>query len=164
MGLPALPGLCAVSGRASRQKGDRLERLIVGIFDAAGLDAKRIPLSGSVEGFEGDIRLTIGDRVLTGECKSRAKAFPKFYRWLEGNDFLAIKQDRMEPLVIIEARKLATLLAIMPRQATEKAVGEASTNPPPNPSSIEQQPTSIPFETDKPPEVVFHGGKPSVRW
>jgi hypothetical protein len=39
-----------------------------------------------------------------------------FYRWLEGHDFLAIKADRYDPLIIMNARKLASLLAQIPRQ------------------------------------------------
>jgi hypothetical protein len=47
-----------------------------------------------------------------------------FYRWLEGNDFLAIKADRYDPLIIVNARKLASLLAQIPRQAIETSMEE----------------------------------------
>ena len=75
----------------------------------------RIPFSGSVSGFEGDVRLTVNGTELTGECKSRGASFNRLYTWLAPYDFLAIKRDRDEPLIIIEARKLVSILAQKPR-------------------------------------------------
>jgi hypothetical protein len=68
------------------------------------------------------VRITIASAELIGECKSRSGSFTSLYRWLSGNDFLAIKADRQEPLIVIEARKLASLLAQIPRQAIEKSL------------------------------------------
>jgi hypothetical protein len=61
----------------------------------AGLNAKRKPL--------------------IGECKSRAAAFSNLYKWLEGYDFLVIKKDRHDSLIVMSARLLARLLAQIPR-------------------------------------------------
>jgi len=68
-------------------------------------------LSGSVSGFKGDVRLTVNGATFTGECKSRGASLNRLYAWLAGKDFLAIKKDREEPLIVMEARKLASILA-----------------------------------------------------
>ena len=47
-----------------------------------------------------------------------------FYRRLEGNDFLATKADRYDPRIIMNARKLASLLAQIPRKAIETSKDE----------------------------------------
>ena len=52
-----------------------------------------------------------------------------FYRWLEGNDFLAVKADRQDPPIIINARKLASLLTQIPRQAIETSKDERKQPP-----------------------------------
>jgi hypothetical protein len=48
-----------------------------------------------------------------------------FYRWLEGNDFLVIKKDRHDPLIVMSAKLLARFLALKPlARLIEKAVGQ----------------------------------------
>ena len=88
-----------MSGRRSRSKGARRERELVQLLVAAGIDAKRVPLSGAVEGFKGDILL--GE--LRAEVKARAsgEGFKTLERWLAGNDLLFLKRDRAEPLVVM---------------------------------------------------------------
>lgn len=51
----------------SKQKGSRFERQVVNEAKSMGHKAKRIPLSGAVEGFKGDVQ--IGTMVC--ECKKR---------------------------------------------------------------------------------------------
>lgn len=97
-------------GKAPRQKGDRLERLAADILRSYGSDAKRVPLSGSMNGFKGDIELWINGLQLTGECKSRANGLSKVYQWLSGNDFLVVKQDRCDPLIVMDLRRFARLI------------------------------------------------------
>jgi Holliday junction resolvase len=48
-----------MSGKSPRQKGDRLERELVKLLEAAGIPAKRVPLSGSARGYPGDITATL---------------------------------------------------------------------------------------------------------
>jgi Holliday junction resolvase len=99
-------------GRASRQKGNRLERGIVRLLQGHGLGAERIPLSGSAGGsFSGDVTAPLIGRDLTIECKSRANGFLKLYAWLEGRDVLIVKADRRDALVILPLR-LAAEIAI----------------------------------------------------
>ncbi len=89
-----------MNGRAHRQKGDRLERAVVKQLQAAGLDAKRVPLSGSAKGYPGDVCVKLAGRELTLECKSR-KDFTTLYSWLTGRDALILKGDRNDPLVVL---------------------------------------------------------------
>lgn len=99
-----------VSGRAPRQKGDRLERAVVKQLQAAGLDAKRVPLSGSAVGYPGDVCVKVGGRELTLECKNR-KDFATLYGWLKDRDALILKADRKDPLVVLRLADVLGLLA-----------------------------------------------------
>ena len=92
-------------GRASRDKGNRLERAVVRLLQDRGLGAERIPLSGSAGGsFSGDVTTPLIGRDLTIECKSRANGFLKLYVWLKGRDALIIKADRRDALVVLPLR------------------------------------------------------------
>ena len=99
-----------VSGKAPRQKGDRLERAVVKLLQDAGLDAKRVPLSGSAAGYPGDICVKIAGRELTLECKSR-KDFATLYGWLTDRDALILKADRKDPLVVLKLESVLEQLS-----------------------------------------------------
>jgi Holliday junction resolvase len=99
-------------GRASRDKGNRLERAVVRLLQDHGLGAERIPMSGSAGGsFSGDVTTPLIGRDLTIECKSRANGFLKLYGWLEGRDALIVKANRRDALVVLPLR-LAAEIAI----------------------------------------------------
>jgi Holliday junction resolvase len=98
-----------VSGRAPRQKGDRAERDLVKRLQAAGIDAKRVPLSGSANGYPGDVHAVLGGREMTLEVKSR-KDFKTLYNWLEQRDGLVLKADRKEPLMVLRLSDVLELL------------------------------------------------------
>ena len=87
-------------GKAPKQKGNRLEREAVKLLIAAGIQAKRVPLSGSVKGFESDVIITVSGRDFRFECKSR-KEFKTLYGWLQGNAGLILKGDYKEPLLVL---------------------------------------------------------------
>ena len=97
-------------GRSSREKGMRAERQIVELFRQAGLEAYRIPLSGSVAGFKSDVELRIGAKRLHLESKVRGGRFSMIYRWLFGADALVIKADRKPPLAVLPLETLTSLL------------------------------------------------------
>ena len=62
---------------------------------------KRVHLSGAGEE-KGDLRLVTGwDQTLKGECKSRAKLADWIVNALGEHDFLVLKQDRGETLVMV---------------------------------------------------------------
>jgi Holliday junction resolvase len=67
-------------GRASRQKGNRGERIVVRLLQEFGFAAERVPLSGAARGrFGGDVSvplLGINRRV---EVKCRADGFREIY-------------------------------------------------------------------------------------
>lgn len=94
----------------SRKKGDRLERELVKIFQHHGMDAKRTPMSGAIQGWEGDVIVTIGDRKERAECKSR-KSMKQIYKWLGDNYLLCLKQDFDVPLLLMRADDFAQLIA-----------------------------------------------------
>ncbi len=97
-------------GKASRQKGDRFERECVALFQAHGIAAERVPLSGAAGGsFTGDISLPIlgVDRKL--EAKIRRNGFSQIRRWLAGNYALVYRADRSEPLITLRLDDFAQL-------------------------------------------------------
>ncbi len=102
-----------MSGKSPRQKGDRLERAVVLLLREHGLDAKRVPLSGSAKGYPGDVVVTVAGRDHVLECKSR-RDFATLYKWLQHRDALILKGDRREHLVVL---RLADLLNALEREA-----------------------------------------------
>ncbi len=98
-----------MSGRAPRQKGDRLEREVVKLLQAAGVPARRVPLSGSMAGYPGDVVVTVAGRDHVLECKSR-RDFATLYKWLEHRDALVLKGDRREHLVVLRLGDLLNAL------------------------------------------------------
>ena len=112
MAVPQRRKRAVVSGRRSRDKGARNERLVVELHRAIGLDALRVPLSGASEGFKGDVIVTIRDRKLQAEVKSRANGsgFTTLERWLGDNDALFLRRDRADAVVVLPWRTWAWLV------------------------------------------------------
>lgn len=101
-----------MSGRLSRDKGNGYERELVNRAKEYGLPAQRVPLSGATTYAKGDIEITpqFADRPWVGECKRRA-ALPVWIKAaLGGNDFLAMRADRDETLVVL---RLDTFLELL---------------------------------------------------
>ena len=92
----------------SKQKGDRDERGFIARLAERDVSAHRVPLSGAVEGYEGDV--IIEDKYVV-ECKVRARGFQQIYGWLEKHvDFLPIRQDRAERLVVMRESMFIKML------------------------------------------------------
>ena len=92
----------------SKQKGDRDERGFIARLAERDVSAHRVPLSGAVEGSEGDV--IIEDKYVV-ECKVRARGFQQIYGWLEKHvDFLTIRQDRAERLVVMRESMFIKML------------------------------------------------------
>jgi hypothetical protein len=107
-------------GRAPRRKGVRAERALVRLLQAYGLAAARVPLSGAMAGYPGDLLLPLLGVQRVVEVKVRRDGFKPLYDWLKNRDLLVIKADRLPPLVVIPLR-LAAEVALA---ATEgKTVG-----------------------------------------
>jgi Holliday junction resolvase len=108
-------------GIASRQKGNREERHLVALLQAAGFSAERVPLSGSAGGrFAGDLSVPLLGIDRTVEVKVRGGGFRELYRWLEERDLLVVRADRSEPLVILPLR-LAIEIAAMAEKGRVKS-------------------------------------------
>ena len=63
----------------SRQKGDRFERALVHRFTAAGIGAHRVPLSGAVDGYPGDVLLDGYAPPIIVQCKHFADSFKRLF-------------------------------------------------------------------------------------
>lgn len=97
-------------GKPSRDKGARREREIVASHIAIGVQARRVPLSGAVDGFKGDVQIWALGGVLTGEVKARKDGFKTLRTWLTDADVLFLMADRAEPLVCIPWSRWAQIL------------------------------------------------------
>ena len=108
-------------GRASRDKGNRTERAIVRLLQERGFAAERVPLSGSARGrFGGDVSIPLLGTDRRAEVKCRGNGFRQLYDWLEGHDFLIVRADRRELLVVIPM-KLAAEIAMAAERATKRS-------------------------------------------
>ena len=70
-------------GRASRQKGNRVERALVHALQDAGFAAERVPLSGAARGrFGGDLSVPLLGIDRRVEVKAHATGFRQLYEWV----------------------------------------------------------------------------------
>jgi Holliday junction resolvase len=107
-------------GRASRQKGNRLERALVHALQNAGFAAERVPLSGAARGrFGGDVSVPLLGVDRRVEVKCRGSGFRQLYTWLNGADLLIVRADRCEPLVVLPL-KFAVEIATIAERATDR--------------------------------------------
>jgi len=90
-----------MAGNSSRIKGYGGEKEVERKLKEAGLEAKRVPLSGAVEGFWGDVVFNVDGREMTGEVKRRKAGFSKLYQWLARKDILFLREDREDWLVVL---------------------------------------------------------------
>jgi hypothetical protein len=97
----------------SRRKGMRVENEIVHRLQESGFAAEKI--SGMYKpGPDLTVPLLGIDRRV--EVKSRADGFRELYKWLQDRDFLVVRADRQEPLVVLPLR-----IAIEIAQLAERA-------------------------------------------
>jgi Holliday junction resolvase len=94
-------------GRNPHQKGVRAERALVKLLQAYGLAAGRVPLSGAMAGYPGDLSVPVLGVARVVEVKVRRDGFKPLYDWLKGRDLLIIKADRLPPLVVVPLRLAA---------------------------------------------------------
>jgi Holliday junction resolvase len=113
-------------GRASRSKGNRTERAIVRLLQERGFAAERVPLSGAALGrFGGDVSLPLLGIDRRVEVKCRGYGLRQLYAWLDGADFLIVRADRREPLVVLPL-KLAAEIAAIAESNSKKLKGGGS--------------------------------------
>jgi hypothetical protein len=99
-------------GRGPKIKGSEFEREIVNQLRAAGINARRVPLSGAVPGYEGDLRVAVGGLDRKAECKRRKRAFGTLSAHLGTNDFLFVRDDRSPALVVMTVETFIALDAL----------------------------------------------------
>jgi Holliday junction resolvase len=105
--------------RASRDKGNRIERQIVALHAGLGVKAERVPLSGAAhyQSNGGDIDVyAFGAEVapLAGEVKARDNG--EGFARLGDSDVLFLRRDRAEPVVATPWRIWARLMRATARK------------------------------------------------
>jgi hypothetical protein len=93
----------------SRRKGARTELALVRLLQNHGFAAEKISRSGYV-GPDASVPLLGVDRRV--EVKCRGNGFRQLYEWLNGADFLIVKADWHEPLVVAPLKFAAEIAAI----------------------------------------------------
>lgn len=94
----------------SKEKGSRFEREIVEKARQHGLEANRVPLSGSAAGFKGDVHIKKGRETWVIEAKKRASGFKFLYQHIEGSDVLVVSEDRNKALAVLDLEDFLDLL------------------------------------------------------
>jgi Holliday junction resolvase len=103
-------------GKKSRDKGNRVERAIVELLQKHAFAAQRVPLSGAARGrFGGDVSVPLLGVDRRVEVKARRNGFARLYDWLADHDFLVLKADRKEPLVVLRLSEAARIAAVAER-------------------------------------------------
>jgi len=116
-----------MSGARHRQKGNRVERAIVHALQDAGFAAERVPLSGAARGrFGGDISVPLLGVDRRVEVKARANGFRRLYDWLGDHDFLIVKADRLEPLVVLRLKFASEIAALAEQTKNSREAGSAA--------------------------------------
>jgi hypothetical protein len=115
-------------GKGPRRKGNRVEREVLALLREAGLEARRVPLSGSAPGYPGDLEVELpGLGRVVVEVKARKKV--ALEAWLEGRGLLVLKPDRRPPLAVLPLQALLGLI----RAANGEGLASKSPPPPPKP-------------------------------
>jgi Holliday junction resolvase len=100
-------------GASQRRKGNCGERELVHVLQAAGIPARRVPLSGSMSatGFGGDVLADFGHgHEVVLEVKRRGQGFARIYGWLQDCYALAFRGDREEWLIAMRLEDLIELI------------------------------------------------------
>jgi hypothetical protein len=115
-------------GRGPRRKGDRVEREVLAILREAGLEARRVPLSGSAPGYPGDLEVELPGlgRVLV-EVKARKRV--ALEAWLEGRGLLVLKPDRRPALAVMPLQALLALIRAVKGEALASGSSPSSPRP-----------------------------------
>ena len=93
-------------------KGSGFEREVVDMLQRGGYTARRVPLSGAMAEYKGDVILDLGAfGSFQIECKRRRAGFKTLYSWLGDNDMLVFRDDRSDTLV---AMRLWDLMKLLP--------------------------------------------------
>jgi len=109
-------------GRSNKRKGSNVERIIVKLHNECAIKARRVPLSGAVKGYEGDIYIPLTkEDHLIAEVKSRkgGGGFTTLEGWLGDNDILFLKRNNRRPAVYMPWATYERLLEYVKRATTK---------------------------------------------
>ena len=90
-------------GRSSKRKGGRIERLAVKMLSEVS-EAARIPLSGAIEGWKGDVSVYLQGKKFVAEVKGRKNPLKTIDNWIGEHDMLLIKPD-YKPFYVVFTEK-----------------------------------------------------------
>ena len=98
-------------GKASRDKGGRVERLLCAKLREWGLKAERVGVAYA-SGHDVDFYVPDRDAPFCAEVKARKDGFRELHKWLakDGADIIALKSDNKEFIFVIPERILRELL------------------------------------------------------
>jgi len=96
-------------GKKSKRKGYRIEHEIEGILRDSGITAKRIPLSGA-SWIKGDMIINLNGKEMIGEVKARKEGFKEIYKWIDNKDFLFLRADRKDFLIVMNIKTFLELI------------------------------------------------------
>ena len=123
----------------SKDKGTRYETWLANHLTESGIPSERCPGSGALGG-KYDMDVVIGTPetpIAKIECKHREAISKQFWEWLDGDDFLAIKRNRMKPLVVMPLDTFVELVRMEHRcqqnrlRVRKRVRGHLSVGPPP---------------------------------
>ncbi len=84
--------------KKEREKGKRGEREVVKLLKEAGFEARRTaPLQAGETSGDPDVELDNKYRI---EVKRRKNGFEQLYKWLKNTDFLFVRADRKDYIVL----------------------------------------------------------------
>jgi len=90
-----------VTPAGRRRKGSRIERMVVQRHQESGIPAQRIPLSGAMANYKGDVQ--VGPLRCEVKARKNGEGFAVISRWLAGNDLLFLARDGItQPMVVME--------------------------------------------------------------
>ena len=86
---------------SQKRKGTRVENEIVKLFIKEGFKARRQPLSGAIQDFPHDVRVTdlFGGTTVEVKARKSGGGFTQLDRWKGSADLLVLKRDFKEPMV-----------------------------------------------------------------
>jgi Holliday junction resolvase len=93
----------------AKDKGRRAEHAIVKLHTDLGIEAERMPLSGSLGGkYKDDVLIA---NTVRAEVKSRksGEGFKTLETWMKDCPIMFLKRDRVAPLVVMTAAMYAEL-------------------------------------------------------
>ena len=95
----------------ARAKGRRAEHAIVALHTEVGVEAERMPLSGSLGGKYRDDVLIAGTVRAEVKARKNGEGFKTLEGWMKDCPLLFLKRDRVAPLVVMTAQLYQELAA-----------------------------------------------------